>query len=93
MEYFYSLNIEQTKRDEIIGTSFITDSSTGGLKDFLNLSLAQVQQLLKKIFTLVELRHNASHMIGQMLDFGLECLKADSTLSVSFDGYAVDSFR
>lgn len=93
MEYFYSLNMEQAKRDEIIGTSFITDKSTGGTKNFLNLCVEQLRQLLKENFTRPELSHNASPTIGQMLDFALECLKADSTLSVSFDGYAVDSFH
>lgn len=93
MEYFYSLNMEQAKRDEIIGASFIIGKYTGGTKNFLNLCVEQLQQLLKEKFTLVELSHNASPTIGQMLDFTLECLKADSTISVSFDGYAVDSFR
>jgi hypothetical protein len=44
MEYFYRLNIEQTRRDEIIGASFITDKASSGLKNFLNLSLEQLQQ-------------------------------------------------
>lgn len=82
--------MEQAKRDEIIGASFITDKYTGGTKNFLNLCVEQLQQLLKENFTKPELSHNASPTIGQMLDFTLECLNADSTLYViSFDGYAV----
>ena len=68
MEYFYRLNIEQTRRDEIIGASFITDKASSGLKNFLNLSLEQLQQLIKENYALVESSQNASPTIGQILD-------------------------
>ena len=93
MKYFPDLNKDQVKRDEIIGTSFITDKSTGGLKTFLNLSLEQLQQLLQENFILADSSYNARPTIAELLNFALECLKVAPALSISFDGFAIDTFR
>lgn len=93
MNHLYELNLDQISRDEIIGVSFVADQPMGGIRDFKNLTIQQLQKLIDYRFTPECEAAETGPMIAEFLAFARQLQQRSPTLSVSFDGYAIESWR
>ena len=91
MEYMYHLNMNQERRDEIVGNSFISEYGCG-LRLIKNLSVSQLQELISENFIALEDGAETGPTHKQLIEFAQQVQESEN-LSILFNGHAISKVR